>query len=70
MTEQQKQTKAEAGRKGGKIGGKIGGKRSRGGGRPKKYATDAERKAARRSQQRLWMQKKRQAVLLRQSADT
>lgn len=43
-----KLSKAEAGR----LGGKIGGRRSRGGGRPKKYTTEDERRAARvRSQQ-------------------
>lgn len=36
---------AEAGRR----GGSIGGKRSRGGGRPKKYKTEAERLAAKRA---------------------
>jgi|GEM_PF-4997669 len=41
-----KLTKSEAGRLGGRIGGLTGGKRSRGGGRPRKYGTEAERKAA------------------------
>lgn len=44
-----KLTKAEAGRLGGLKGGRVGGAKSRGGGRPKKYATDEERLAARRA---------------------
>lgn len=47
---ERKLTKAEAGRIGGLKGGRLGGKISRGGGRPRIYSTDDERREARRRQ--------------------
>lgn len=49
MSDKPKLTKAEAGR----LGGRIGGKLSRGGGRPRKYATASERQKAYLERKRL-----------------
>lgn len=54
-----KMTKAEAGR----LGGKIGGKLSKGGGRPPKYNTDEERKAARVAQTQAWRRRKKEKTV-------
>lgn len=69
-----KLTKAESGRLGGLKGGSVGGRLSRGGGRPKTYLTDDERRAAAVARQQKYRVKtallKRRNELMKMRAKT